>query len=169
MIVVGASGSGKTTAAARIGERLALPHTEIDALHHGPGWTPRPEFLDDVRALVASERWVTEWQYDAARPILTERADLAVWLDLPRATVMRQVVKRTLRRRIRREELWNGNREGPLSGIFTDSEHIIRWAWSTHASRAALVEVAAARHPALEVVRLRHPRDADRWLARTFS
>jgi len=28
---------------------------------------------------------------------------------------------------------------------------------------------AARRRPALEVLRLRHPRDADAWLARTFA
>ncbi len=59
------------------------PHKEIDALFHGPNWIPRPEFLDDVRALVQSEAWTTEWQYSAARPILAARADLLLWLDLP--------------------------------------------------------------------------------------
>ena len=35
-----------------------------------------------------------------ARPILLERATVMVWLDLPVRTVMRQVVQRTLVRRL---------------------------------------------------------------------
>ena len=73
---------------------------ELDALHHGPGWTKRPEFEDDVHRVVAGDRWVSEWQYPAMRDALLVRADLLVWLDLPRRVVMARVVRRTLRRRI---------------------------------------------------------------------
>lgn len=48
VIVAGTSGSGKTHLAARIGAALAIPHIEIDALHHGPGWMKRPEFEVEV-------------------------------------------------------------------------------------------------------------------------
>ena len=129
ILVAGPSGCGKTTLAARIAERLDVPHTEIDALHHGPNWTPRPEFVADVHAFTAEDRWVTEWQYDQVRQHMLDRATLLVHLDLPRATVMQQVVRRTLRRRLRREQLWNGNVEPPLHTIFTDPEHIVRWSW----------------------------------------
>jgi adenylate kinase family enzyme len=164
VLVNGASGSGKTTLAREVSARLGLPHTEIDALHHGPAWQPRPEFLDDVRRLAGSERWVAEWQYAAARPLLLERADLLVWLDLPRSLVMRQVTVRTLRRRLRREELWNGNREGPLWRILVDDEHIIRWAWSTWHRATERAEAVLRDRPALPVVRLRSRSEVRRWL-----
>jgi adenylate kinase family enzyme len=77
--VAGVSGSGKSTLARRLGALLGLPYTEMDALHHGPGWTRRPTFESDVRALVTADRWVCEWQYDDARPLLAARADLLVW------------------------------------------------------------------------------------------
>jgi adenylate kinase family enzyme len=47
VLVAGTSGSGKTTLATRIAGTLTVPHVEIDALFHGPAWTPRPSFLDD--------------------------------------------------------------------------------------------------------------------------
>lgn len=57
VLVAGSSGSGKTTMAAALAEKLRLPHTEIDALWHGPGWVPRPEFEADVQAMLATGRW----------------------------------------------------------------------------------------------------------------
>lgn len=165
ILVNGSAGAGKTTLAAEIGRRLGLPHTELDALHHGPGWVRRPEFLDDVEALAASEHWVTEWQYRDARPILLARCDLVVWLDVPRSVAMRRVVRRTLRRRVRREVLWNGNVEGPLWKIFVDPEHIIRWAWTTHRRAAERVDETRKHRPDLPVVRLRDEAEVQRWLA----
>ncbi|RNM16013.1 AAA family ATPase [Nocardioides pocheonensis] len=166
VLVNGSAGSGKTTLARALAERLDLPHTELDGLFHGPGWTPRAEFLDDVRALAASDRWVTEWQYGDARPLLLERCDLLVWLDLPRRVSMWRVTRRTLRRRWRREVLWNGNVEGPLHRILADSEHIVRWAWTSYPRAAERVTVALAERPDLTVVRLRGAREVERWLAR---
>lgn len=164
--VAGVSGVGKTTLARRISAVTDAPHVEIDALFHGPGWTPRPEFLEDVRALVDREAWVTEWQYADARPLLTARADLLVWLDLPFVTVaLPRVIARTLRRRLGRESLWNGNVEPPLHTFFTDPEHIVRWSISTRRKyRERLPAVAAAR-PELPIVRLRSTREVQRWLS----
>lgn len=165
ILVAGPSGCGKTTLAARIAERLDIPHTEIDALHHGPNWTPRPEFVADVHAFTAEDRWVTEWQYDQVRQHLLDRATLLVHLDLPRATVMQQVVRRTLRRRLRREQLWNGNVEPPLHTIFTDPEHIVRWSWAGIEKYRRKVAQVRADHPGLPVVTLHSHRQADEWLA----
>ncbi len=102
------------------------------ALFHGPGWVPRPSFLDDVRRLAGSDTWVTEWQYSAARPILAARADLLVWLDLPFWTVtFPRVLRRTRQRSRDREVLWNGNVQPPLWGVLVDRDDILRCAVST--------------------------------------
>ncbi|MFT4307708.1 MAG: AAA family ATPase [Microbacterium sp.] len=168
--IAGVSGVGKTTLSRRISRTLGIPHTEIDALFHGPDWTPRAGFLDDVEALAARDAWVTEWQYASARPVLASRADLLVWLDLPFMTVtLPRVIRRTVRRRVRRETLWNGNAEGPLRTVFTDPEHIVRWAWSTRHTYSEIVPLADAEHDGLTVVRLRSQRDVERWLSRRLT
>jgi len=164
ILVAGTSGSGKTTLAGRLGAVLGIPHVELDGLHHGPNWTPRASFADDVDRFSAQPAWVTEWQYRAVRPLLAERADLMVWLDLPRATVMRQVAVHTLRRRWRREVLWNGNIEPPLHTVFTDPAHIVRWAWSTHPLTAQRVAEVVARRPEFPVIRLTGRREVDAWV-----
>ena len=164
ILVAGASGSGKTTLAARVGRALDVPHVEIDALHWHAGWTPNPSFEQEVAALAASERWVTEGQYSSARPLLAARADLLVWLDLPRQTVLTRVVARTLRRRLLRVELWHGNQEPPLRTFFTDPEHIVRWSMSTRGLYPDRVRQALRNRPELRLVRLRSRRDVRRFL-----
>ncbi len=163
VLVAGTSGSGKTTLAAQIGKRLGIRHVEIDALFHGPEWAPRETFEADVEAFSATPSWVTEWQYGVVRERLAERADLLVWLDFNRITVMRQVVQRTARRRLRRQVLWNGNIEPPLWTVFTNHDHIVRWAWSTHHKTAQRILAVQEQHPELPIVRLRDRRSVEQW------
>ena len=165
ILVAGTSGSGKTTLAAGIGELLQIPHVEIDALFHGPGWTARSSFEEDVRRFVAEPAWVTEWQYSQVRALLAARAELLVWLDLSRWRVMEQVSRRTLRRRLRREVLWNDNVEPPLWTVFTDREHILRWAWSGHPKSGQRVAALLEQRPDLDIVRLEDRAAVRRWLA----
>ena len=165
ILVTGCSGSGKTTVAAALAARLGVPHHELDALFHGPGWVPRPTFVADVTALAATEEWVTEWQYDRVRPVLLARADLLVWLDLSKPRVFAQLLWRTVVRRLRRVELWNGNREPPLHTIFTDPEHVLRWAWGSYARVGPRVRGVLEQDDHPVVVRLRSRREIRRWLA----
>jgi adenylate kinase family enzyme len=166
ILVAGVAGAGKTTLARGLAERLDLPYTEIDALFHGPGWTRRATFVEDVRAVVGQEAFVMEWLFQPARALLLDEAELVVWLDLPTATVMRRVVARTLRRAWRREVLWNGNVEPPLRTIVSDREHIIRWSWSTRHSLDDLPERVARHKQPLLLVRLRSPRQVETWFRR---
>jgi hypothetical protein len=85
-------------------------------------------------------------------------------LDLPTPLTLWRVTRRTLTRRFRRQELWNGNTEGPIREFFTDREHVVRYAWTTrHDARARTLGLLTS-HPHLPVVRLRSPREAEQWL-----
>lgn len=168
ILIAGVSGSGKTTLAARIGAAWGLRHIEIDALFHGPEWTPRPSFLDDVRTFAAEERWITEWQYTSkgTDEIMTPRADLALWLDYPYRVVRSRLIRRTLARGVLRRELWNGNREkGPWNMLNRDpEENILAWQTKTLRHWAERMPGIEERFPHLTIVRLRHPREAERWM-----
>jgi adenylate kinase family enzyme len=165
VLVAGCSGAGKTTVAAAIGVRLGLPHHELDALRHGPGWVRRPEFARDVAAFAATPRWATELQGRGVGALLLERADLVVWLDLPRWRVFTQLLRRTVHRRVRRVELWNGNVEPPLRTVLSDPEHILRWAWTSYARNRRWMRALSGEAGAPPVVRLRSRRQIRRWLA----
>ena len=84
--VVGTSGSGKTTVARELARRLGVPHVELDALFHGPGWTETPveEFRRRVASTTEGSGWVMDGNYESSLgDLVLERADTVVWLDLP--------------------------------------------------------------------------------------
>ncbi|MBP3086619.1 AAA family ATPase [Mycolicibacterium fortuitum] len=164
--VAGTTGSGKTTLARRLSRRFDLPYVEIDSLYHGPRWVPRPTFVSDVEQFIAGDSWVIEWQYRAVRGQILARADTLLWLDLPTPVSMGQLTRRTLRRRVGRIELWNGNIEPPLRTIFTDPDHILRWGFRTRNKLRDTIPELGLHVPHLHIVRFTRHRDVETWLRR---
>jgi adenylate kinase family enzyme len=142
---------------------------ELDSVFHQADWTPlaEEEFRRRVRAVVAGESWVIDGNYGAVRDLVWARADTVVWLDLPKRTVMRRIVWRTLRRIAGRAELWNGNRERWRNFFTWDpQESVISWAWHKHAANRERFAAAMA-DPAnghLRFFRLTSPAQVRRFL-----
>jgi adenylate kinase family enzyme len=167
--VVGTSGAGKSTLASSLAALLGADLLELDSVNHQADWVPlpTPEFRQRVASVVAGERWVIDGNYSKVRDLVWARADTVVWLDLPRRTVMRRVVWRTLRRVAGRVELWNGNRERWRNLLTLDKEEsVISWAWQTHAANQAKFEAAMADpvNGHLRFVRLTSPAAVRRFL-----
>jgi adenylate kinase family enzyme len=172
--VVGTSGSGKSTLAGKLAVSLGVPHLELDAVNHQPGWVPLPpdEFRQAVSVKLAADGWVIDGNYSAVRQLVWARADTVVWLDLPKRTVMRQIIWRTFRRAARREELWNGNRERWQNFFSLDPQKsVIAWAWQKHDQYHERYRKAAA-DPAnadLTFIRLTSRADVAGFLADPLS
>ncbi|MBW8763804.1 MAG: AAA family ATPase [Microbacterium sp.] len=168
VLIAGVTGSGKTTLARRVEDRWGLRHIEIDGLFHGPDWTPRPSFLDDVRAFAGEDRWVTEWQYTSkgTDDILAPRAQVVLWLDYPYRVVRARLIRRTASRQLLRTRLWNGNTERGLLSMFRrdPEENILLWQTRTLRKWSERMPVVEERFPHLTIVRLRNPRETERWL-----
>jgi adenylate kinase family enzyme len=167
--VVGTSGAGKSTFAFALAGLLGVPWLELDSVYHQAGWTPLPaeEFRRRVALAADGSGWVIDGNYGTVRDLVWARADTVIWLDLPKRTVMRRLVFRTLRRVSGRAQLWNGNRER-WRDVFTldEQESVIAYAWKTHGSRREryATELADPANGHLRVVRLRSPRAVRRFL-----
>jgi hypothetical protein len=82
---------------------------------------------------------------------------------------MRQVTMRSLRRVVRRERLWSGNRESLRNLLAWDPRlSIIRWAWAQNGKYRDRFgsAMASAEFSHLEFVRIRSRREAEALLAR---
>ena len=80
IMVVGASGSGKSTVARAIGERLDLPVIHLDAEFWRPGWieSDHDDFCRRVAMLATGDRWVIDGQYSVTWAPRAARADAIV-------------------------------------------------------------------------------------------
>jgi adenylate kinase family enzyme len=163
--IAGAPGAGKTTLARALSPLVGAPAVELDELAHGPAWTIRPEFVDEVVAFTGGERWITEWQFDEARPIIAARADTLVWLDLPRWIVMVRLFRRCVARQWRREVLWGGNTEPPLWTVLVEPNHMLRWGWRSIRLVRDQVHGAETVYPGLRIVRLGSRSDVAAFVA----
>ena len=149
-------------------------HVELDAFYHQPGWTelPEAEFTARVDAATASGCWVVDGNYSAVRDMNWRKADTVVWFDLPYLLVLSRTVRRTLRRVLTRQELWNGNRE-PFSNLWSlkPENSIIVWAATRHGKyhRRYLAAESDPRWSDLRFVRLRSRGEADAFLAGVVS
>jgi adenylate kinase family enzyme len=162
-ILASASGSGKTTFARRLALALDVPHVELDAIHHQPDWREldADEFRRRVAPIVARTGWVIDGVYRGKLGDLTlERADLVIWLDLPRRVWLPRLVLRTLTRVALRQELWNGNRES-LRSVLLSRDSLVLFALRNDRRRQHVYPRALA---AYRVARLRSPREVEAFL-----
>lgn len=166
--VVGNSASGKSTVARELSARLGLPWLELDSVYHQEGWTPldADEFRRRVADFVARPAWVVDGNYTSqgVADLVWPRADTIVWLDPSLPVVLSRVVRRTLRRVLTRQELWNRNRE-PWSNLFDPrpERNIIVWALTRHRPRRQTYTqmTADGTWDHLAVHRLRNQSDID--------
>lgn len=134
IVVVGTSGSGKTTFARQLAKILNRAHIELDALHWGPHWTARADFPELVRVAVSADEWVVDGNYRSVRDQVWGRATAVVWLNYPFRVVFCRALGRTVRRLFLQESLYAGNRES-FRGAFLERDGIPWWVIRTYRKR----------------------------------
>jgi hypothetical protein len=168
IVVVGSTGSGKTTLARAIAARLDLPYVELDALHWEPNWSEAPDdvFRRRVETALAPGRWVVDGNYRQVHDLTLARAELLVWLDYSFARTAWQLVRRTFGRSLRRSELWNGNREG-FGKAFFSRDSILLWLLRSYKPTRRRYQALIEANPygQLEIVPLRSPSETRAWLS----
>jgi adenylate kinase family enzyme len=165
VVILGPVGSGKSRLAANFAERTKLPVIHMDLLFWRAGWTPAPreEARQALRQAVAGERWILDGNFlsdtDDGWDERFERADTVVFLDVPRRTCLRRVVRRVLRDRgARRPDL----PEGCDEGLGLD---VIRWIWSyPRRERPRVLRLLERAERFAAVHHLRSAADAERFL-----
>jgi adenylate kinase family enzyme len=166
VVVVGTSCSGKTTFAHRLAGTLGTECVELDSLYWGPGWTPRPDFEQDVLAVARQPRWVIDGNYSRVRDIIWPRSTAIAWLDYSFVRVFSRAFRRTVRRVVLGERLYGGNQETIRETLF-DVQAPLWLVVRTHGRRRREFPELFSRleYCHASVIRLQTPRAAAKFVA----
>lgn len=171
ILVLGRTGSGKTTLARQLAAARGLPHIELDSLYFAADLStaPLPVLRERTTAAIAGKRWVTDGNKRAVRDLVWPRADTVIWLDYPVYVSLWRLAKRARRRTsaLNAEAARTGSRAAMLKRMLAAARGVLTALRSHRGQRRELPRMLAERENRhLAVARLRSPRATREWIAR---
>jgi len=137
IVVIGTSGCGKSTLANSISKKLMIKDIELDSLFWKKNWqqSETEEFRNRIENCISNKSgYVIHGNYNKVRDLTWGKSNILIWLDYSRSIVMYRVIKRTFKRILTKEKLWNDNIETLRSSLFA-KDSIILWSWKTYRLR----------------------------------
>ena len=167
VLVIGCSGTGKSTLAQAIAKLHGLTYVSMDRdIFWLPGWKQRPreEAIKLMKQAVAEPRWIIDGNSPGTLSLRLPRTDIVLWRRPPRYVALSGVFRRWLRFRGKtRPEMAAGCPER-LTATF------LRYIWNFEKEEVPqFMEVLALHGRHVPVVTLRTYRDGDKLLARLRS
>ncbi|WP_239162645.1 AAA family ATPase [Paractinoplanes rishiriensis] len=164
VLVYGVTGSGKTTLARQLGERLGVPWHPADDLAWEPGWVLVPNEVQRrrVAAICAGERWILDNAYGSWTDIPLRRADLVIGLDYPRWLSLGRLLRRCAHNLVRRTPVCNGNVETWRQTFSPDS--IVVWHFKSFKRRRRRMRQWQAELSEPRILLFRSPGAVTAWL-----
>jgi energy-coupling factor transporter ATP-binding protein EcfA2 len=170
ILVLGRTGSGKTTLARELAAAIGVPHVELDALYFGPDFStvPLSVLRERTSAAIAGDRWVTDGNKSAVRDLVWPRADTVIWLDYPLVVSLWRLGRRALwRTSVLKAQAAEGDGKAGLPRQFLSAAKGVLTALRSHKGQRREYPrmFAKQENQHLAVVRLRSPRATREWLA----
>ncbi|BBK30056.1 adenylate kinase family enzyme [Stella humosa] len=162
IVILGRSGSGKSTLARMLGARLDLPVVHLDALFWQPGWVEpdRESFRQRLTAALAGDRWITDGNFSNTFDLRLPRADLIVWVEVPRLV--------SICRALRRVWKYYGRTRPDLAPGCPERLDLafLRYIWNFDRDMKPKILAAVAQHgPGVPMVTLHDDAEAAAFLA----
>ncbi|OLP55316.1 AAA family ATPase [Rhizobium rhizosphaerae] len=102
ILVIGCSGGGKSTLSLALCRRFGLPFLSMDRdFFWLPGWVKREKAGERalIAEAVAQQRWLMDGTGSSSMDLRLPRADLVIWVRMPRWLCLYGVFSRALRHR----------------------------------------------------------------------
>jgi len=169
IVIVGTTGSGKSTIANQLAEIIGADNIELDALHWGQNWAgAKPEvFRERVEKAISSDVWVVAGNYHVVRDLIWSKAQAIIWLDYPFHIVFWRLLTRTIRRAVTQEELWNGNRETFWMHLkLWSQDSLFHWLFKTYWRRKYEYPIlfSLPEYEHLHVLHFRSTTETKKWI-----
>jgi energy-coupling factor transporter ATP-binding protein EcfA2 len=171
ILILGRTGSGKTTLARELAAALGVPHVELDSLYFGPDFSTAPLSLlrERTSSAIAQDRWVTDGNKRAVRDLVWPRADTIIWLDYPAYVSVWRLAKRagTRTSALTAQAAETGRRTALPKQMLAAARGVLTALRSHRGQRREYPRMfadPANRH--LAVARLRSPRATRQWMTR---
>ena len=174
ILILGRTGSGKTTLARELAAGLGVPHVELDSLYFGPDFSTAPlELLRErTTAAIAGERWVTDGNKRVVRDLVWPRADTVVWLDYGVHVSLWRLAKRARARTssLSAQAAESGRRSGLPKQMLAAARGVLKALRSHRGQRREYPRLfAQPANQHLAVARLRSPAATREWVTRVTS
>jgi energy-coupling factor transporter ATP-binding protein EcfA2 len=171
ILILGRTGSGKTTLARELAAAIGVPHVELDALYFGRDFStvPLSVLRERTSAAIAGDRWVTDGNKSAVRDLVWPRADTVIWLDYPLVVSLWRLGKRALWRTsvLKAQAAERDGKAGLPRQFLLAAKGVLTALRSHKGQRREYPRMFAKQeNQHLAVMRLRSPRATRDWLAR---
>ena len=168
IVVLGVTGSGKSTLARELSNIYGFNYVELDNLFWKPNWerASDEEFIEKVdQAITQSNTWVVDGNYTRAK-IIWQKADTFIWLDYPIRVNFWRLWKRTWKRFLTQEPMWDaGNKESLWRHFFT-TDSLFVWAWKSYPKKKEQYTelFGSPDYAHCCMIHLRSPQETRQWL-----
>ncbi|MEO8399029.1 MAG: hypothetical protein ABI550_04340 [Ignavibacteriaceae bacterium] len=113
ILVIGACGTGKSTFAKILSQKLKLDVIHLDKHFHKPNWVPKSqeEFTGIVKDLILKDEWIMEGNYSKTLYIRASRSDFIFFFDFPSYFCTYRILKRNIKTKLgfeKRDDMADG-------------------------------------------------------------
>jgi adenylate kinase family enzyme len=161
ILVLGSSGSGKSTVTRRLGDLLGLEVIHLDSYYWQPDWvaTPPDEWDHVLKGLLQRERWVMDGNYPQSLERRLDCADTVVFIDLNRLICLGRCLGRFARHR-------RQNRPELAPGCYEKMDwDFLQWIWRYPLDvKPRILEALQRRAGTAKVYRLKSAREVESFL-----
>ncbi|HIA92268.1 TPA: hypothetical protein EYO12_04130 [Candidatus Saccharibacteria bacterium] len=167
--ITGYGGSGKTTLANNLSQKLHIPHYEIDGLFWLENWQMKNTelFTREIGHIVATESWIICGAYNKIlKGRIPKQADTIVVLCYPLRIIFWRSLKRTVQRAMTHKRLWGTNYESRTNLLLRPRR--------THTGIMVRKYIKNGRYYFLDrakefasqrsIVSFNHPKELEQWL-----
>ena len=162
IIIIGSSGTGKSTLARRLGEVTGLDVIHLDRLHWKPNWveTPKDEWQKKVEDVVTGDSWIIDGNFGGTMETRFDACDTVIFLETPRTVCVYRILKRVA-----------FYRKGSRPDMADDCDEkfdwqFLKWVWNYPVRSKPKVEALIKRFQDTKtIIRLKSKKEIENFLA----